>query len=159
MKRLAGRVAVVTGAASGIGASSAALFLGEGARVLAVDRSPLAEAALDPDPDYEFLLCDIAEPGGPETIVARAIEAFGGLDILFNNAGVAGAGPLAETTDQSWDRINDVNLKAVFRLTRAAAGSLKASRAGRVSPRPASWPRPPAKASTHTARPSPAWWD
>src|SRR3990167_7346941 len=91
MGRLAGRIAIVTGAASGIGAASAKLFADEGAQVLAVDR-PESEigtvhagnAAIAP------FAADIAGDDAPKNIVAEALAKFGALDILFNNAGVGG---------------------------------------------------------------------
>jgi 3-oxoacyl-[acyl-carrier protein] reductase len=131
MNRLQGRVAIVTGAASGIGRASAELFAQEGARVLAVDR-PGAEFAFA-DPAIAALACDVTASDAPDRIVGRALEAFGGgLDILFNNAGIGAAAPAAEMDDDLWDRVNDVNLKAVFRLTRAAIPHLIKSPAGRI---------------------------
>jgi NAD(P)-dependent dehydrogenase (short-subunit alcohol dehydrogenase family) len=130
MARLSGKSAIVTGAASGIGRASAELFAAEGARVLAVDR---------PDTNLEFehtsvtpLEADVADDGAPALIVSFALEAFGGLDILFNNAGVGASTLAADMTDEAWDRVQAVNLRAVFRLTRQAIPSLTASGAGRI---------------------------
>ena len=130
MGRLEGRTAIITGAASGIGRASALLFAEEGAKVLAVDRR---------GSDLDFtagavtgFAYDVAAPDAPDRIVGRAVEAFGGLDILFNNAGVGAGAPAAEMSDEVWDRVNDINLKAVFRLARAAAPHLMKSTAGRI---------------------------
>ena len=114
MSRLKDRVAIVTGGASGIGRASATLFAAEGAKVLAVDR-PGTDLAFA-DEAVETLAIDITEAGAPSAIIGKVLERFGKLDILFNNAGV-GAGVLAaDMTDETWDRIQAVNLRAVFRL-------------------------------------------
>lgn len=130
MARLAGKAAIVTGAASGIGRASAELFAAEGARVLAVDR-PGANLAFD-NPAIRTLGVDLADKDAPARIIGAAIEAFGKLDILFNNAGVAGNALAANMTDDEWDRINDVNIKAVFRTCREAIPHLVKSPAGRI---------------------------
>jgi len=130
MGRLQGRAAIVTGAASGIGRASAVLFASEGARVLAVDR-PGTELTFE-DGAIETLAADVAAPDAPATIVGRAVQAFGGLDILFNNAGVAASTLASEMTDEAWDQVQAVNLRAVFRICRAAIPHLIASEHGRI---------------------------
>lgn len=135
MKRLAGRVAVVTGAASGIGAATARLFEEEGARVLAVDRHAelLAEAHAGRD-GIRTLAQDLTDEDAPRAVVTEALAAFGAIDILFNNAG-ASANSLAEAmTDAQWDFVLDVNLRSMFRLTRQAIPALKqqAAKTGRA---------------------------
>ena len=119
MKRLAGRTAIVTGAASGIGAATARLFEEEGARVLAVDRNGvlLAEAHAGRS-GIRTLAQDLTGEDAPRAVVAEALAAFGAIDILFNNAGTS-ANSLAEAmTDAQWDNVLDVNLRSMFRLTR-----------------------------------------
>ena len=130
MGRLQGRKAIVTGAASGIGRASAELFAAEGARVLAVDR-PGADLSFD-DKAIEPLGADLTDAAAPKAIVDRASASFGGIDILFNNAGVGSNALVAQMTDEQWDRTQDVNLKAAFRLTREAIPHLITSTAGRV---------------------------
>ena len=88
MDRLKDRAAIVTGAASGIGRASAELFAAEGARVLAVDR-PGTKLVFE-DKAIATLASDISSQDAPAAIVTRAIDAFGRLDILYNNAGVSG---------------------------------------------------------------------
>jgi 3-oxoacyl-[acyl-carrier protein] reductase len=129
MGRLEGRKAIVTGAASGIGRASAELFAREGARVLAVD---LPSAKFDLAAGIVCLGADLIREESPARIVDLAVSEFGGIDILFNNAGVGSASPVADMTDEVWDRVQAVNLKAVFRLTRAAIPHLCASAAGRI---------------------------
>jgi NAD(P)-dependent dehydrogenase (short-subunit alcohol dehydrogenase family) len=128
--RLEGRAAIVTGAASGIGRASAELFAAEGAQVLAVDR-PGAALGFE-QASISSLEADVAEEGAPEAIVAAAVARLGRLDILFNNAGVATSALASEMTDDAWDAIQAVNLRAVFRLCRAAIPALVASAAGRI---------------------------
>jgi NAD(P)-dependent dehydrogenase (short-subunit alcohol dehydrogenase family) len=128
MGRLSGKTAIVTGAASGIGRASAELFAAEGARVLAVDRpgADLAFAAAG----VTALEADVAADDAP----ARIIDAVGqgGLDILFNNAGIGANALAAATSDEVWDQVQAVDLRAVFRLTREAIPLLTASAAGRI---------------------------
>lgn len=129
--RLRGKSAIVTGAASGIGRATAALFAEEGAQVLAVDLpdTGLADTA---GARVVPLETDITENDAARTIVAAARDRFGGLDILMNNAGI-GTNALAEAmTDAEWDRTMDVNLRAQFRLCRAAIPDLRRSGAGRI---------------------------
>jgi 3-oxoacyl-[acyl-carrier protein] reductase len=128
MARLAGKSAIITGAGSGIGAAAASLFAAEGAKVLAVDLPGRIAA----NAAFTVFEADIAAAEAPGAIVAAAITAFGRLDILFNNAGVASSVPAADLSDDEWDRINSINLRAVFRLTRAAIPHLVQSPAGRI---------------------------
>lgn len=130
MGRLSGRRAIVTGAASGIGRATAQLFAGEGALVLAVDR-PGADLAFD-DPAILTLAQDITEDAAPDAIVGKAVEAFGGLDIVYNNAGVGFSAPVADTTDDQFDRQIAVNLRAAFRIARQSVPHLVKSGHGRL---------------------------
>jgi 3-oxoacyl-[acyl-carrier protein] reductase len=126
MGRLTGKIAIVTGAASGIGEASARLFAEEGAQVLAVDRP---ESAIDTvhagNKAIEAFAADITAQDAPKTIVEAVLGRFGGLDILFNNAGVSGRAFVEEMTDEMWDRVNDVNVRGMFRLCREAIPALK----------------------------------
>jgi NAD(P)-dependent dehydrogenase (short-subunit alcohol dehydrogenase family) len=130
MARLDGRRAIVTGAASGIGRASAQLFAAEGARVLAVDR-PGANLTFE-EAAIAGLEADLAEDGAPGRIIAGALASLGGLDILFNNAGISNSTLTSDMTDEAWDRVQAVNLRTVFRLTREAIPTLIASPAGRI---------------------------
>lgn len=126
--RLNKRVAIVTGAASGIGRATAELFAAEGARVLAVDLSPFTLEANG----IETLAQDVAMPDAGIRIVKAALDAFGQLDIIMNNAGVAFGAPLETFPDDYWDKTMAVNVTAQFKLVRAAVPLLKESKAGRV---------------------------
>lgn len=128
--RLAGKIAIVTGAASGIGAASAALFAREGAKVLAVDRPGAFRA--EPAEGLVCLEADLARTESPARIVQAALDLGGGIDILFNNAGISNNVLAAQMTDEDWDRVFAVNIRAVFRLTREAIPHLIQSRAGRI---------------------------
>lgn len=130
MARLQGRVAVVTGAASGIGRASAVLFAQEGAQVLAVDR-PGSGLGFE-DEAVHALAIDVTAADAPDQIVSMALDRFGALDILFNNAGVAASTAAADMSDATWDAVQAVNLRAVFRLSRAAIPQLRSSSAGRI---------------------------
>lgn len=129
LQRLAGKVAIVTGAASGIGHATARLFADEGARVIAVDRPASNILSTHAgQPDIVALAQDVAADGAAEAIVAAALReagAAGGLDILFNNAGVATNALGEATTDAQWDDTFAVNVRAVFRLCRAAVPALR----------------------------------
>jgi NAD(P)-dependent dehydrogenase (short-subunit alcohol dehydrogenase family) len=128
LNRLAGKTAIVTGAASGIGRATAQLFAAEGATVLAVDRpgSAIDTAHAGVARVVPFAQ-DVAADAAPEAIVAAALQAGGGqLDILFNNAGVSSNALGEVATDAEWDRVFSVNTRAVFRICRAAIPALKA---------------------------------
>ena len=130
MSRLKDRVAIVTGAASGIGRASAELFAGEGAKVLAVDR-PGSILTFEHEAIAPFEQ-DVSADGAPEAIIGAAIGGFGKLDVLFNNAGVGANALAANMTDEQWDWVQSINIRAVFRLSRAAIPHLVASPAGRI---------------------------
>ena len=122
MGRLDGKVAVVTGGASGMGRATVELFLHEGARVLVADLNEENGRALLGDLDraglsdgVEFVRVDVAEETDVEAMVERARVCFGRLDILFNNAGVGGAfGPITEIDVDDWDFTMAVLLRSVF---------------------------------------------
>ena len=129
-EHLAGRIAIVTGAGSGIGQSIAWRFVAEGADVLGVDlnQTTLAETAtqIGNGPGrFESLVVDITEELAPQRIVDTCRSALGSADILINNAGIGAAKPVHETDDEEMDRFLDVNLRSVFRLTRAALTDLR----------------------------------
>lgn len=116
--RLDGRVAVVTGAASGIGETTVRRFVEEGARVVVADvQTELGEsvaASLGADA-ARFVHCDVTDEGAVVRAITTAVDAWGRLDVMFNNAGVVGAvGPIAETDTAAWMRSIDILLHSVF---------------------------------------------
>lgn len=131
--RLDGRATIITGAASGIGKASAQLFASEGANVLAVDRpgTPLAEIHAEHS-GISVLEQDVTDDDAPGNIVDTAIEQYGRLDILFNNAGISRRAIVGEQTEEDWNLTLSVNLTAQFRLATEAVPHLKESPAGRI---------------------------
>ena len=131
--RLENKVAIVTGAASGIGAATAQLFAAEGARVLAVD---LQGTGLHDNhgatPHIDCLAMDITHAQAPDTIIGEAISRFGQLNILMNNAGIGSNAPGEDMAPEVWQKTLDVNLTASFRLCQAAIPHLKNAPAGRI---------------------------
>lgn len=124
--RLEGRRAVVTGAASGIGAATVRRLAADGARVLAVDRTA------DPLSGDDTLVADLADPVSAVRVADEALERLGGLDILVNNAGVCPAAPIEQVTDADWASAIAVNMMAPFALARACLAMLRASAAARI---------------------------
>jgi NAD(P)-dependent dehydrogenase (short-subunit alcohol dehydrogenase family) len=132
---LATKVAIVTGASSGIGRAAALALAAAGARVAAVGRTGAALdalaaeiAALGDAPAPQAIVADVTAPDAPERIVRDVVAAAGGLDILVNAAGIIATAPTDQTTDETWDRMMDINVRAPFRLMRAAYPHLKPRR-------------------------------
>jgi NAD(P)-dependent dehydrogenase (short-subunit alcohol dehydrogenase family) len=107
--RLEGKVCVITGAASGIGATSARMFAAQGARVVGVDVADDSEGEL-------ALACDVTDEGQVEAMYDRVVDELGRVDVLFNNAGInpTDDGSVVETGLEAWRRVQDVNTLGVF---------------------------------------------
>ncbi len=138
MMRLAGKVALVTGAGSGIGASAASLFAAEGAKVCVSDidlaaAESVAGQITDAGGEAVALGGDIAARAAAERTVAEVVATFGRLDILVNSAGVTprNAAP-GEDWERIWDRVIEVNLKGTFLMSRFAADVMKGSGGGAI---------------------------
>ena len=118
--RFIGKVAVVTGAASGIGRATAVAFAAEGARVAILDRTEdalqqTAEAVRAAGGEVLTIAGDVSKPEEVGAAISRVVGKFGQLDIAFNNAGVENkAVPMAEIELEEWDRILDINLRGTF---------------------------------------------
>ncbi|MGB7559449.1 MAG: SDR family NAD(P)-dependent oxidoreductase [Nitrososphaeraceae archaeon] len=119
MSRLATKVAIVTGAASGIGLGIAQLFIREGAKVVFSDINKSGKEAADAAGKKAlFIECDISNAESVKNLVEKTLEAFGTIDILVNNAGILYLKPISETSDEEWNAIINTNLKGPFLLTR-----------------------------------------
>ncbi|MBO0831278.1 MAG: glucose 1-dehydrogenase [Actinobacteria bacterium] len=124
MSRLDGKRAVITGAASGIGEATARLFVSEGARVVLadVDTGRGQRLAAEMGERAVFVPTDVSQEAAVDGAVASCVRVFGGLDVMFNNAGVPGSiGGIEEIEVASWDRTLGVHLRGVFLGIRAAA--------------------------------------
>ena len=134
--RLEGRVAVLIGAARGIGLGIAARFVEEGARVVIGDTEKAAgEAAarsLGGPEVARFRHVDVTEPADLDAIVAEAMAHFGRLDILVQNAGIYPWTLIEDTSPEEWDRVLAVNLKGCFLAAKAALRPMKAQKYGRM---------------------------
>jgi NAD(P)-dependent dehydrogenase (short-subunit alcohol dehydrogenase family) len=135
--KLAGKVAVVTGAASGIGRATALLFAAEGAAVVAADLNETGGAAVvaairERGGRAESVRANVAEAADVRAMIDRAVGAFGGLDVLFNNAGIAAFKGVEETTEEEWDRVLGVNLRGVWLGIKHAAPAMRARGGGSI---------------------------
>lgn len=135
-------MAVVVGAGQtpgetvGNGRATAITFAREGARVVLVDRDAgrLDEVAAEVEGECATVVADIAADDGPDRIVQATLDAFGALDVLHNNVGIgAGDGPPHRLDDDAYDRIMDVNLRAMWRTCKAATPALRASGRGVIT--------------------------
>ena len=129
---LTGKTAIVTGASSGIGRAIALRFARAGARVVAVDitevvvegGAPVAGALSEIDPANRFRRLDVTDAASVGELVAETARDFGRLDVLVNNAAIGSPFALVETDEAQWDRVMNVNLKAVYLCSRAAIAQM-----------------------------------
>ncbi|WP_448625514.1 3-oxoacyl-ACP reductase [Geodermatophilus sp. URMC 64] len=114
--RLEGKVAVITGAASGIGRASARRFAAEGAHVVVADLDKDGGTSLAEEIDGLFVRADVTDAGDVQGMYAAAIDRFGGLDVCFNNAGISPPDDdsILETELDAWRRVQEVNLTSVY---------------------------------------------
>ncbi|HXV03617.1 MAG TPA: glucose 1-dehydrogenase [Gaiellaceae bacterium] len=117
MGRLDGKVVVITGAGGGMGREAALLFSDEGAQVCVADVDlAAAEQTASEARDAFAREVDVADPGSVEAMYAATVDRYGGIDVLYNNAGISPAedGSILETEPEAWQRVQDVNTKGVY---------------------------------------------
>ncbi|MES3162344.1 MAG: SDR family NAD(P)-dependent oxidoreductase [Halorubrum sp.] len=140
--RLEDRTAIVTGASSGIGRAIAIEFAREGANLVLAD---IREESRVPDDDRNTLAViehndgraifqhtDVTDEQSVERMVERALDVYGGVDILVNSAGVTSENPVHEVTDDEWEHVHDVNVRGVVRCSKHTLEHLRASDHGRI---------------------------
>lgn len=135
MGKLKGKTAIITGGAGGIGQATAQLFISEGANVLLVDRDegPLREVCERLGRHSAFFAADVSEANSAQRYVAAAKSKFGGVDVLFANAGIEGTvRPLVDLSTEDFDKVLAVNVRGVFLGIRAAAPEIAARGGGSI---------------------------
>lgn len=136
MAKLDGKVALITGAGSGIGRASAILFAKEGAKVVVVDVDQEAGEETvrfikEKGGEAVFVKADVSNAADVENAIKVTIERYGKLDILFNNAGINPSGTVVDTPEEIWDKVININLKSVFLTSKYAIPEM-AKRGGGV---------------------------
>jgi NAD(P)-dependent dehydrogenase (short-subunit alcohol dehydrogenase family) len=138
MSRLEGRVAVVTGAALGIGKATAELFAREGARVAVTDvldpeGQALVQALRKGGATADYWHLDVSNEKQVEGVFGEVVKRYGRLDVLVSNAGISGASrPTDQITEEEWDRVMAVNVKGVFFCTKHAVAHMRRSGGGSI---------------------------
>jgi NAD(P)-dependent dehydrogenase (short-subunit alcohol dehydrogenase family) len=132
-----GRVAIVTGAARGIGASTAELLARRGVKVALCDidsdlTQQVVAGIIQTGGEAEVFLCDVSKPADTDQLVRDVVARYSKVDILVNNAGICPRIPVEEMTEDMFDLMMGINLKPIFFLTRAAAEAMKPQKWGRV---------------------------
>lgn len=133
--RLAGKRTIVTGAASGIGEATAKRFAAEGAEVVVADldgdgAGRVAADIADAGGEAIGLMVDVTEDAQVSEMVQDALDALGGLDVIVNNAGIPMVGPVETLRSEDWDRELDVNLKSIYRTSKAVWPHFRAGGGG-----------------------------
>lgn len=129
--RLANKVAIVTGAGTrseniaGVGVATAKMFASHGAKVLIVDMDESAAKATEKaineaGGESSYFLADVAQESGCKALVAAAIERYGKIDILMNSVGIGGPGAAPDVTEETWNRVMDVDLKSMVFISKYA---------------------------------------
>jgi len=134
---LAGRTALITGGAAGIGRATAILLAGHGAAVAIADlnQAGARDVAVEIEADGGRAIaigCDVTRSDDCRRAVVKAVDAFGGLDILVNNAGIIRRADVVETTEDEWDRVMAVNVKSVFLMGKFAVPVMATGRGGSI---------------------------
>ena len=135
--RLAGKVCIITGAGSGIGQASALLFAGEGASVVVADvdlkgAQATVEAIARSGGEAIAEQVDVTDEAQTVALADRVVQRFGRIDVLFNNAGIAGVGDVVETEPDLFDRVMRVNVRGVYLMSRAVVPHMIKQRSGSI---------------------------
>jgi 3-oxoacyl-[acyl-carrier protein] reductase len=131
-RRLEGKVALIVGAARGIGKGIAVRFKEEGAKLVLADIESAAGQATADELDVPFIRTDVSKMGDAEAAVALALATFSKLDIVVQNAGIYPWQLIENTSSEDWDRVMAVNLRGSFNAARAALVPMKAQASGRI---------------------------
>jgi 3-oxoacyl-[acyl-carrier protein] reductase len=134
---LQGRVALITGSATGIGNATARVFAEHGAKLVLIDRNEPPNEATAAELEkagakVRVVGLDLRDRAGIDAAVAAAVDSFGSIDILVNNAGIYPRKAFLETSEQEWDEMQAINLKSMFHTTQAILPGMMARRAGKI---------------------------
>ena len=134
MTRLSGKVAVVTGAGSGIGLATARRFAAEGAKVICADVDPAAGKAAADEVGGDFVQVDVTDEAQVKALFDGAVSAYGSLDIAFNNAGISPPedDSILDTGIEAWRRVQEVNLTSVYLCCKYAIENMLATGGGSI---------------------------
>lgn len=134
MSRLKNKVAIVTGASSGIGLACARRYAAEGATVVGIDRHPSGDwsSVAELAPDSRFHQVDVTDGAALKAVAAETVRDFGSIDILLTAAGVGDGGPVSMLDEDTWDRVIDINLKGTFLSIKAVLDTMTAQRSGSI---------------------------
>ena len=136
-KRLAGKIAIISGGATGMGGAASKLFAAEGAKVGIIDRNAEAAAAtvaeiIAAGGEAMFAVADVSNAAQVNAAVAKISNAYGPVTVLFNHAGTIVIKPFLETTEEEWDWLHDVNVKSMFLMTKAVLPQMIAAGGGAI---------------------------
>ncbi len=135
--RLAGKIAIISGGATGMGGAASRLFAAEGAKVGIIDRNPVAsadtvKAIRDADGEAMFAIADVSIGDDVNRAVAEISNAFGPVTVLFNHAGTIIIKPFLDTTEEEWDWLHAVNVKSMFHMTKAVLPQMISAGGGSI---------------------------